>query len=298
MCLGDTFDLVTAVLLGRFPSHRLRVHLWLILVGIVGCGVTLFCTQYQFLPLFHDYFVFLGFCAVGISTCFQPMLMLCNVSQPDQTRLNGLIFAVCKQLSWGSTWAISSLVFNRLGFSAIVVNSFVLLGLLGALALASSLVDPFRQRDDLFSYGRYQNENEQDSRLKANSEHGAETSPETSPLSSGLPTENRSQSDSNQNGLTTRSFPSNADVGERGVHVSYQNEGLRSGANMVSTDVSLSSCSDLTASAIMFGGGVHRRRRSTGYCIAVMVLTGCFTFEAAVHSTALELMMQKLWGFR
>ena len=174
---GDVFDLGTAVILGKFPKNRLLVHLCLLFIGIFGCCGAFYCTQYQIFELYHDYLIFLGFCTVGVATCFQPMLMLCNVEEPHFTRMNGYIFAVFKQISWGTTWAISSFVFNRLGFTAIIVNSFILLVVLVFLALLTSFVDPFQKRATRESTL----DANETSPVKPDSEHGAETSPDATP---------------------------------------------------------------------------------------------------------------------
>jgi len=276
---GDVFDLLTAVILGKFPRNRLFVHLCLLLIGVCGCSGVFYCTQYHLFKGYNDYVIFFGFCAVGIATCFQPMLMLCNVEDAKFTRMNGFIFAVFKQVSWGTTWAISSFVFNRLGFTAIVLNSFVLLTILTLLAIVSCFVDPF-QKATLRRPGSSGENGPPNSTgsspVKTDSEHGAETSPETTPLNT----------------------PMNNNVPEV--------EDLRSestdsaGGNLDDTNTphnSIEVANDENDNVQLIVARSYHRERSKWYYLVVMVITGCFTFESAVHSTALEKLMQEKWGF-
>ncbi len=201
------------------------------------------------------------------------MLMLCNVDDPKFTRLNGIVFAVFKQVSWGSTWAISSGIYNRSGFFAVVVNSFVMLIAMCILALISTVVDPFGegQMQSLTDEVEEASDNVKPKTDPEDSEHGTECSPPRNEVVQVI--------DQGSPNLTPLSG-SEVSVGSAGFEVSVQS---------VASEVSEA------AAAASLDAPVQK---SMAYCVLVMMLTGGFTFEAAVHSTGLELLLQKEWHFR
>ena len=230
------FDLITAVILGKLPHQRLTIHLCLIGIGFVGAAANFFCICYGVSNL--DYVILLGFAAIGISTCFQPMLMLCNVDDLKLTSINAAVFAVFKQLSWAATYVISYWVYESHGFKGILVFSFIALSLLSIFTILAKHVDPFQKSVDE-GYESLENSRKSSNNV---SEHLSESSP-----------------------LLKSPEPGTSAIGYAEISPSVLRvEDLHSGC----------------------------------YDYVVMFLTGAFTFESAVHCTALQYLFQMKWNFR